>query len=114
MAPDGHHEDPCNVLTISFKALQRSRQTLEDFSKTYFPYIGLKLPDDLLKYLDVLVWVEATIYQLDEDNEQLTGHGGQSTVAATAGAEAVWAGPHGGATPQRDCAPRHPPRRPCV
>ncbi|PNW70419.1 hypothetical protein CHLRE_17g719050v5 [Chlamydomonas reinhardtii] len=89
MAPDGHHEDPCNVLTISFKALQRSRQTLEDFSKTYFPYIGLKLPDDLLKYLDVLVWVEATIYQLDEDNEQLTGHGGQSTVAATAGLDCI-------------------------
>ncbi|KAG2437905.1 hypothetical protein HXX76_005521 [Chlamydomonas incerta] len=83
--------DPGNALTISFKALQRARQTLEDFSKTYFFYVGLKLPDDLLKYLDVLVWVEATIYQLDEDNEQLTGHGGQSTEAASAGLDCIQA-----------------------
>ncbi|GFH23263.1 uncharacterized protein HaLaN_20854, partial [Haematococcus lacustris] len=30
---------------------------------------------DLLKHLDVLVWVEATIYQLDEDNEALARQG---------------------------------------
>ncbi|GLC43652.1 hypothetical protein PLESTF_001616300 [Pleodorina starrii] len=58
--------------TVSFKALQRARPTIEDFAKSYFPYLGLRLPDDFLTYLDVLVWVEATIYQLDEDNESLT------------------------------------------
>ncbi|KAG2449853.1 hypothetical protein HYH02_005376 [Chlamydomonas schloesseri] len=89
MTPADKDSDPSNALTISFKALQRARQTLEDFSKTYFPYVGLKLPDDLLKYLDVLVWVEGTIYQLDEDNEQLTGQGGQSTAAATAGLDRI-------------------------
>ncbi|GFH29814.1 predicted protein, partial [Haematococcus lacustris] len=30
---------------------------------------------ELLKHLDVLVWVEASIYQLDEDNEALARQG---------------------------------------
>ncbi|KAF5837827.1 hypothetical protein DUNSADRAFT_3790 [Dunaliella salina] len=32
-------------------------------------------PQDFFKYLDVLVFVEATIYQLDEDNEALAARG---------------------------------------
>ena len=32
---------------------------------------------DLFTYLDIIVFVEATIYQMDEDNEKLCGHGGQ-------------------------------------
>lgn len=30
---------------------------------------------DLYKYLDVLVWLEASIYQLDEENELLSRTG---------------------------------------
>ncbi len=32
-------------------------------------------PQDVFKYLDILVWVEATIYQLDEDNESWAKQG---------------------------------------
>eukprot|EP00983_Pelagomonas_calceolata_P036882 1134772-Pelagomonas_calceolata.AAC.2 len=32
-------------------------------------------PQDFFKHLDVLVFVEATIYQLDEDNEALAAQG---------------------------------------
>ncbi|KAG2490904.1 hypothetical protein HYH03_010817 [Edaphochlamys debaryana] len=76
--------DPELVLTVSFKALQRAKSTLEDFAKSYFPYLGLKL-EDFFRFLDVLVWVEASIYQLDEDNEALTGRGGRDMTAAEAG-----------------------------
>lgn len=33
------------------------------------------LPQDFFKHLDILVFVEGTIYQLDEDNEALAGRG---------------------------------------
>ena len=33
---------------------------------------------DVFKYLDILVFVEATIYQMDEDNEKLCAEGDQS------------------------------------
>jgi len=46
-----------------------------DFVASYFPYVGLKIPEDFFKHLDVLVFVEATIYQLDEDNEALAAQG---------------------------------------
>ncbi|GIL64075.1 hypothetical protein Vafri_18050 [Volvox africanus] len=85
-------DDPAAITTISFKAMQRARATIEDFSRSYFPYVGLSLPDDFFKYLDVLVWVEATIYQLDEDNEQLTETGlidHQPTAAGIKGICAV-------------------------
>jgi hypothetical protein len=49
--------------TISFRALQRCRTTMEDFASTYFPLHGLSLPRDLFRFLDVLLYVEATIYQ---------------------------------------------------
>lgn len=32
---------------------------------------------DVFTYLDIIVYVEATIYQMDEDNEKLCGQGGQ-------------------------------------
>ena len=32
---------------------------------------------DFFTYLDIIVFVEATIYQMDEDNEKLCGQGGQ-------------------------------------
>jgi hypothetical protein len=50
--------------TISFRALQRCRSTLEDFTATYFPLHGLAAPRDVFRFLDVLVFVEATVYQV--------------------------------------------------
>uniref|UniRef100_A0A383VVX6 Uncharacterized protein n=1 Tax=Tetradesmus obliquus TaxID=3088 RepID=A0A383VVX6_TETOB len=57
--------------TISFKALQRCRTTIEDFACTYFPLHGLDVAQGLFQYLDILLFVEATIYQMDEENEAL-------------------------------------------
>lgn len=68
-------ESPSGCPTVSFKALQRARTTIEDFSLSYFPLHGLTLPDDFFTYMDVLVYVEATMYQLDEHNELLAGRG---------------------------------------
>ncbi|CAL5221125.1 g3261 [Coccomyxa viridis] len=56
---------------ISFRSLKRARTTIEDFALTYFPYHGLKIPEDFFKHLDILVFVEATIYAVDEANESL-------------------------------------------
>ncbi len=33
---------------------------------------------DVFEYLDIIVFVEATIYQMDEDNEKLCAEGVQS------------------------------------
>eukprot|EP00199_Chlamydomonas_sp_CCMP681_P001748 CAMPEP_0119111654 /NCGR_PEP_ID=MMETSP1180-20130426/36627_1 /TAXON_ID=3052 ORGANISM="Chlamydomonas cf sp, Strain CCMP681" /NCGR_SAMPLE_ID=MMETSP1180 /ASSEMBLY_ACC=CAM_ASM_000741 /LENGTH=374 /DNA_ID=CAMNT_0007098741 /DNA_START=1 /DNA_END=1125 /DNA_ORIENTATION=+ len=54
--------------------MQRSRTTIQDFALSYSAYCGLK-PEDLFQWLDVLCWVEAAIYQLDEDNELLAKEG---------------------------------------
>jgi hypothetical protein len=43
---------------------QRSRTTIEDFVLSYFPLHGLCIPDDFFKHLDVLVFVEALIYEM--------------------------------------------------
>lgn len=45
------------------------------YMQSYFPYVGLDPSKDLFKYLDVLVWLEASIYQLDEENEALARTG---------------------------------------
>jgi hypothetical protein len=44
------------------------------------------VPQAFFQYLDALVWVEATIYQLDEDNERLAESGSLDLTVATAGA----------------------------
>lgn len=65
-----------------FKRRQRARTTIEDFCCTYFPLHGLHLPHDLFRFLDVLVFVEATIYQMDELNEHLAKTGAAAPPAA--------------------------------
>ena len=76
---------------------RRARTTLEDFCLSYLPYHGLDPAQvqpgagqlqphtcdgvhsprvqDFLKHLDVLVFVEALIYHLDEENEVLAAAG---------------------------------------
>ncbi|KAL0040950.1 hypothetical protein WJX79_011112 [Trebouxia sp. C0005] len=75
--------------TISYKALKRSRTTIEDFVKSYFPLHGLDPSRDVFTYLDVLVFVEATIYQMDEDNEKLCAEGEQSDQHVLNGEQAI-------------------------
>jgi hypothetical protein len=80
---------------------------------------------DLFKFLDVLVWVEATIYQLDEENENLTMQGqrnvqrlaegvsGRRARSASPGAEGGGGGEGGrgrGGTRRRGAGGVHPPR----
>mmetsp|Transcript_42611 Transcript_42611/g.101170 ORF Transcript_42611/g.101170 Transcript_42611/m.101170 type:complete len:294 (-) Transcript_42611:161-1042(-) len=57
--------------TISFNALRRARRTVEDFAKSYFFHLDLTIPEDFFRFLDVLVYVEGTIYQMDERNEAM-------------------------------------------
>lgn len=66
--------DSDSIPTLSFKALQRARTTLEDFALSYFPLHGLP-PTAFFKHSDVLTFVEGLIYQMDEDNEALCGRG---------------------------------------
>ncbi|KAK2080484.1 hypothetical protein QBZ16_000337 [Prototheca wickerhamii] len=49
---------------------KRARQTIEDFVQTYLPYHGLGA-NHFLEWWDILVWVEGTIYGLDERNEDI-------------------------------------------
>lgn len=69
---------------ISLHALQRSRTTLEDFAASYLPLHGLAQAD-YFAHSDVLTFVSAALYELDEANEALTGAGdwdGPSSRAA--------------------------------
>jgi hypothetical protein len=59
------------VPTISLHALQRCRTTVEDFTLSYLPLYGLHPHQGLLRFLDVLVYVSASLYELDEANEAL-------------------------------------------
>jgi hypothetical protein len=43
-------------------------------------------PPPLLRWMDVLVWVEGTIYQVDEDNEHLSKQGSVSADLGFTGA----------------------------
>ena len=66
--------------TLSFHALRKSRTTLQDFSKFYFPLRGLA-QSDFFRWLPLLVFVEASIYALDGANEELAARGAE--VCAT-------------------------------
>lgn len=60
---------------ISLHALTRARTTVEDFSLSYLPLHGQEPHAGLLRYLDVLVFVSAALYELDEQNERLCASG---------------------------------------
>ena len=57
--------------TVSFHALSRAQTTIEDFVSSYFHFHDLVVPKDFFRFLPILVFVEATIYQMDEENEDL-------------------------------------------
>ena len=74
VAGAGRTTPPKFAPTISFHALRKSRTTLQDFSKFYFPLRGLA-QSDFFRWLPLLVFVEASIYALDGANEELAARG---------------------------------------
>ena len=72
---------------VSFDALSRARTTLDDFSRFYFPLHGLDR-HDFFRFLPILTYAEACIYQMDEENEAYTRALVQTPLAAAA-ADAV-------------------------
>ena len=55
---------------ISLHALERSKTTIEDFCSSYLPLHGVDVRDGVFRFLDVIVFVSASLYELDELNEQ--------------------------------------------
>lgn len=78
---------------VSFDALARARTTLEDFTRFYLPLHGLPR-EDFFRFLPTLVYVEACIYQMDEENENCTRRllvvDSSSTTASTSCAPVAW------------------------
>lgn len=58
-------------LAVTLRSMQRAKTTLEDFVSSYFMFHGLdsSQPVHIFKHLPLLVFVEAHIYQLDQENE---------------------------------------------
>jgi hypothetical protein len=66
---------------ISYRSLRRARHTLDDFAKTYLPFHGLHAVD-FFNYMPLLVFVECSIYQMDEENEDITQRAQARALAA--------------------------------
>ena len=81
---------------LSFDALRRARGTLEDFTQFYLPLHGLK-DRDFFRWWHVLVYAEACIYQLDEDNEAKCFARLTDVAGAPAGGRGGGGGGSGGA-----------------
>lgn len=54
--------------TVSPHAIAKTASTLQGLVEVYFPMYGLK-PAEFFTYFPVLVYTEALIYQIDEENE---------------------------------------------
>ncbi|GAX77630.1 hypothetical protein CEUSTIGMA_g5073.t1 [Chlamydomonas eustigma] len=89
MSVSSAEKGPAAVRTVSLLSLQRARSTIEDFALSYLPYLGLSPERDFFKYLDVLVWCEATIYELDEQNELMSRHGLRAPNLRLAGESSI-------------------------
>lgn len=61
---------PFHRKTITFNGLRKARSTLTDFAKSYLIFHSIS-ELAFFDWLDVLVYVECMIYQLDEQNEEL-------------------------------------------
>jgi hypothetical protein len=60
--------------SVSYNALKRSRSTLEDFMRSYFMFHNLNIIDGMFTHLSLLVFVEATIYQVLPASLLLNSH----------------------------------------
>jgi len=68
---------------LSYRALERARTTIDDFSTFYLPLHGLPRAA-FFAHLPLLVFTEAAIYQLDEENEDFVSPLAAGTAAAAA------------------------------
>jgi hypothetical protein len=75
LTPSSAAADAETLPTISFRALDRAQRSLEDFSRSYFMFVDLDGSQDFWKYFATLVFVEASIYQMDEQNEDESAAG---------------------------------------
>jgi hypothetical protein len=73
-------QSPMTRPALSYRALQRARTTLDDFTTFYLPLHGLP-PSAFFQHLPLLIFTEAAIYQLDEDNEDFVA----GAISASAG-----------------------------
>ncbi len=69
---------------LSFSSIVRARTTIDDFTSFYLPLHGLERSRHFFRWLPLLVFVEAMVYQADEDNEvrAASGHLGDDRAAA--------------------------------
>lgn len=74
---------------LSCHSLERARTTLEDFSTFYLPLHGLP-PAAFFRHLPLLVFSEAAIYQLDEENEAFVAVAAEASVHTPGN---LWPGP---------------------
>lgn len=56
------------IPTVSYWAIQKSITNLQAITRFYFPLLGLS-EADLPRFMPILIFVEATIYQIDEEYE---------------------------------------------
>jgi hypothetical protein len=63
--------------TVSLKGMKKAASSIEDFVRSNFMFHGLdpSRPADVFKYLPTLAFVEAYIYELDEENELVNAPG---------------------------------------
>ncbi|KAL3689716.1 hypothetical protein R1sor_016025 [Riccia sorocarpa] len=65
---DSRRSEP---LSIGLRAMEKANTILEDFCRTYFMFHDMDVtdPHHIFRYLPILYFTEAVIYQLDEENE---------------------------------------------
>ena len=66
-----------HILAVPLANRQKARTTIEDFALSYLPLHGLGV-EAFFKFWDVLCYVEAAIYSMDEENEALAAAGSSS------------------------------------
>jgi len=74
--------------TISYLSLKRAQTTIDDFVRSYFFFHSLD-PLEILKHFPLLIFVECTIYQMDEENEALANLGVRDSSVKLQGAEVL-------------------------
>ncbi|KAL2608010.1 hypothetical protein R1flu_026583 [Riccia fluitans] len=65
-------DSPSSAPSVGLRAMEKARSTLEDFCRSYFMFhdMDVRNPQQVFLHLPILYFVEAIIYQLDEDNEE--------------------------------------------
>ena len=72
-----------HLCTLSHKSMQKARATLEDFALSVMPFHSLSTRD-FLCFMDVLYFVEASLYEMDELCEELLENAGGAAGGGSA------------------------------